>query len=80
VIQIGAYANQTLAKSRLETYAARAKDVLGDAARIIAPVRQANGRQLYRARFGLYAEQEARDMCGRLTQRGQSCIALTATR
>jgi D-alanyl-D-alanine carboxypeptidase len=80
VIQIGAYANQTLARSRLETYAARAKDVLGDAARIIAPIKQADGRKLYRARFGLYAEQEARDMCGRLTQRGQTCIALTATR
>ena len=35
---------------------------------------------LYRARFGLYAEQEARDVCNRLTQRGQSCFAAIQTR
>jgi len=31
---------------------------------------------LYRARFGPYAEREARNVCGALTQRGQSCFAV----
>jgi len=35
---------------------------------------------IYRARFGLFAEQEARDVCNRLTQRGQTCFAAVQTR
>jgi D-alanyl-D-alanine carboxypeptidase len=79
-IQIGAYADQTLAKAELATYAQKAQDVLGQAARIIAPITKADGHILYRARFGLYAEREARQVCDRLTQRGQTCFAAITTR
>jgi D-alanyl-D-alanine carboxypeptidase len=54
--------------------------VLGRASRIIAPVQSANGHTVYRARFGLFAEREARDVCSRLTQRGQTCFAAVQTR
>jgi D-alanyl-D-alanine carboxypeptidase len=78
-IQIGAYADQTLAKAQLALYAQRSMDVLGQADRIIAPL-QSEGHTIYRARFGLFAEREARDVCNRLTQRGQTCFAAVATR
>ena len=74
-VQIGAYANQSLAKASLQTYAAKAKDIIGQAAHIVAPIQNSGGRTLYRARFGPYAEREARDVCGQLTQRGQTCFA-----
>ena len=78
-IQIGAYADKALASAQLAAYAGKAHDVLARASRIIAPV-QANGHTIYRARFGLFAEREARDVCGRLTQRGQTCFAAVQTR
>ena len=37
-IQIGAYADQALAKAQLETYAGKAQDVLARAAQIVAPI------------------------------------------
>ena len=77
-IQIGAYADQALAKAELASYAQKAQDVLGQAARIVAPITKADGHTLYRARFGLYAEREARQVCDRLTQRGQTCFAAIA--
>jgi D-alanyl-D-alanine carboxypeptidase len=77
-IQIGAYADQALAKAELASYAQKAQDVLGQAARIVAPITRADGHTLYRARFGLYAEREARQVCDRLTQRGQTCFAAVA--
>ena len=79
-IQIGAYADPALAKAELASYAQKAQDVLGQAARIVAPITRADGQTLYRARFGLYAEREARQVCDRLTQRGQTCFAAVATR
>ena len=78
-IQIGAYADKALASAQLAAYAGKAQDVLARAERIIAPV-QSNGHTMYRARFGLFAEREARDVCGRLTQRGQTCFAAVQTR
>lgn len=78
-IQIGAYADKALASAQLAAYAGKAQDVLGRASRIIAPV-QSNGHTMYRARFGLFAEREARDVCNRLTQRGQTCFAAVQTR
>jgi D-alanyl-D-alanine carboxypeptidase len=80
VIQIGAYADQALAKAQLASYAQRAQDVLGRAAKIVAPIKGSNGHMLYRARFGLFAERDARQVCDRLTQRGQTCFAAIATR
>jgi D-alanyl-D-alanine carboxypeptidase len=77
-IQIGAYADKALAKAQLDSYAQKAQDVVGQAERIIAPITNPNGHTLYRARFGLYAERDARQVCGRLTQRGQTCFAALA--
>jgi D-alanyl-D-alanine carboxypeptidase len=79
-IQIGAYADKALADAQLKTYAGKAQDVLARASRIIAPITSSHGHTLYRARFGLFAEQEARDVCNRLTQRGQTCFAAVQTR
>ena len=75
-IQVGAYANQSLASAQLNSYATKARDIIGQAAHIVAPIQAANGHMLYRARFGPYAEQEARNVCGQLTQRGQTCFAV----
>lgn len=74
-IQIGVYTNRALADAQLKTYERRAHDVLAHALRIIAPLQHAHGRTIYRARFGLFAEAEARNVCNLLTQRGQTCIA-----
>src|SRR6185312_11729357 len=79
-IQIGAYADKALAAAQLKTYYGKASDVLARASQIISPSQTASGHTLYRARFGLYAEQEARDVCSRLTQRGQTCFAAVQTR
>ena len=75
-IQVGAYANQALASAQLNSYASKAKDIIGQAAHMVVPIQYANGHTLYRARFGPYAETEARNVCGQLTQRGQSCFAV----
>ena len=58
----------------------KAQDVLARAAKIISPTRTAEGHTIYRARFGLFAEREARDVCSRLTERGQTCFAAVQTR
>jgi D-alanyl-D-alanine carboxypeptidase len=75
-IQIGAYGNQTLAKAQLTNFVSKAKDILGAAAPFVAPIQYANGHTLYRARFGPYAEREARNVCSQLAQRGQTCFAV----
>ncbi|MCX7282193.1 MAG: SPOR domain-containing protein, partial [Alphaproteobacteria bacterium] len=79
-IQIGAYGDKALADAQLKTYAGKAQDVLARTFRIIAPITSARGHTLYRARFGLFAEQEAREVCNRLTQRGKTCFAAVQTR
>jgi D-alanyl-D-alanine carboxypeptidase len=79
-IQIGAYADKALAAAQLKTYYGKAQDVLARTSQIIAPITSPHGHVLYRARFGLFAEQEARDVCSRLTQRGQTCFAAVQTR
>jgi D-alanyl-D-alanine carboxypeptidase len=79
-IQIGAYADKALAAAQLKTYYGKAQDVLARASQIIAPITSARGHTIYRARFGLFAEQEAREVCNRLTQRGQTCFAAVQTR
>jgi D-alanyl-D-alanine carboxypeptidase len=79
-IQIGAYADKALADAQLKNYADKAQDVLARASRIIAPIQSSSGHTIYRARFGLFAEQEAREVCNRLTQRGQTCFAAVQTR
>lgn len=79
-IQIGAFANQALARAQLAAYAEKSMDVLGQAARIVAPFQSTDGHTMYRARFGPFPEREAREVCTRLTQRGQTCFAAIATR
>lgn len=79
-IQIGAYADKALAAAQLKTYYGKAQDVLARASQIIAPITSPQGHVIYRARFGLFAEAEARAVCNRLTQRGQTCFAAVQTR
>jgi D-alanyl-D-alanine carboxypeptidase len=80
MIQIGAYANQTLARAQLASYVERSMDVLGQAARTVVPFQSVDGHTLFRARFGPFPEREAREVCSRLTQRGQTCFAAIDTR
>ncbi len=79
-IQIGAFADVTSAKAQLSAYAERSMDVLGQAARIVVPFQGIDGHTLYRARFGPFPEREAREVCERLTERGQTCFAAIAER
>jgi D-alanyl-D-alanine carboxypeptidase len=78
-IQIGAYADKALAQAQLSAYADKARDVLGQAAKIVTPAQSADGHTIWRARFGLFAENEARDVCSRLSSRGQTCFAAIAS-
>jgi len=79
-IQIGAYADQAFAKAQLDAYAQKSMDVLGQAAHLVVPFQSSDGHTMYRARFGLFAERQAREVCDRLTQRGQTCFAAIAAR
>ncbi|HWU26833.1 MAG TPA: SPOR domain-containing protein, partial [Rhizomicrobium sp.] len=74
-IQIGAFADATSAKAQLSAYAERSMDVLGQASRIVIPFQSVDGHTLFRARFGPFGEREAREVCERLTERGQTCFA-----
>jgi D-alanyl-D-alanine carboxypeptidase len=78
-IQIGAYADQALAKVQLVAYAEKARDILGQAAQIVTPTQSADGHTVWRARFGLFEEDQAREVCSRLAQRGQACFAAIAS-
>jgi D-alanyl-D-alanine carboxypeptidase len=77
-IQIGAFADATIAKSQLAAYAERSMDVLGQADRQVIAFQSAEGHTLFRARFGPFPEREAREVCQRLTERGQTCFAALA--
>jgi len=79
-IQIGAFADSAIARAQLASYAERSMDVLGQASRIIVPFKAVDGQTLFRARFGPFVEREAREVCTRLTERGQTCFAALATR
>jgi D-alanyl-D-alanine carboxypeptidase len=77
-VQIGAYGDKNEAQAQLARYAERSMDVLGSARRVVAPFNSADGTRLYRARFGGFAESEAREVCRRMTERGQTCFATSA--
>jgi D-alanyl-D-alanine carboxypeptidase len=79
-IQIGAFGDSTMAKSQLAAYAERSMDVLGQADRQVIAFQSAEGKTLFRARFGPFPEREAREVCQRLTERGQTCFAALAQR
>lgn len=74
-VQIGAFASETLAKAKLAAFAKRGADVIGQAEKLIVPFPSVNGRTMYRARFGMFAENEARDICKQMVKRGQTCFA-----
>jgi D-alanyl-D-alanine carboxypeptidase len=78
-IQIGAFADPNQARGQLASYAEKSMDVLGQAARIVLPFTAVDGHTLYRARFGPFVEREAREVCARLTQRGQTCFTVLAS-
>jgi D-alanyl-D-alanine carboxypeptidase len=79
-IQIGAFVDMTSAKAQLASYAEHSMDVLGQAQRVVVPFKSAEGQTLFRARFGPFVEREAREVCERLTERGQTCFAAVAQR
>jgi D-alanyl-D-alanine carboxypeptidase len=76
VVQIGVFANQAVAQARLANLARRSVDLLGQAEQIVAMLPGKSGHALYRARFGVFAEDEARGICQQMKSRGQSCIAV----
>ncbi|HWD28300.1 MAG TPA: SPOR domain-containing protein [Rhizomicrobium sp.] len=78
-IQIGAFADANQARGQLASYAEKSMDILGQAARIVLPFQGVDGHTLYRARFGPFVEREAREVCSRLTQRGQTCFTVLAS-
>ena len=78
-IQIGAFADMVQAQTQLKSYAQRSADVLGQASRIVIPFQSVDGKTLFRARFGPFIEAEARAVCQRMTERGQTCFAALAS-
>jgi len=76
-VQIGAFASETLAQAKLSAFLQRGVDVLGQAQKLIIPFRS-DGRTLYRARLGMFAEAEARAICRLMVKRGQACFAAVA--
>ncbi|HEX5281360.1 MAG TPA: D-alanyl-D-alanine carboxypeptidase [Micropepsaceae bacterium] len=76
VVQIGVFADQALAHAKLATMARRSVDLLGQAEQIVATLPGRHGRMVYRARFGVFAEDEARGICAQMKRRRQSCIAV----
>jgi D-alanyl-D-alanine carboxypeptidase len=77
-VQIGVFASETLAQAQLAAFAKRGVDVIGQAEKLVIPFPAVGGHTLYRARFGLFAEDEARSICKRMTRRGQTCFAAPA--
>jgi D-alanyl-D-alanine carboxypeptidase len=77
-IQIGAFADMASARGQLAAYAERSMDVLGQSERVVVPFQSVDGKTLYRARFGPFVETEARAVCQRMAERGQTCFAAQA--
>ena len=73
-IQIGAYASAPLAEAQLVAYARQAIDIFAFSQRYVVPIAGNDGQTLYRARFGLFGEDEARDICNRMMEVGQTCF------
>lgn len=74
-VQIGAYGNRTLAMAELNKYAKRSSDVLGKAQQLVSITANPAGGTVYRARFGLFSETEARAVCKRISAQGATCFA-----
>jgi D-alanyl-D-alanine carboxypeptidase len=74
-VQIGAYASESIAKAELASYAQLSTETLGQAEQFITPFASFDGHKLYRARFGTFAEDEARSICSAMIRQGQQCFA-----
>ena len=74
-IQIGAFASEPIAEAQLVAYARQAIDIFAFSKRYVVPVPGNDGQMLYRARFGMFGEDEARDICKRMMTVGQTCFA-----
>jgi D-alanyl-D-alanine carboxypeptidase len=77
-VQVGAFASEALAQAKLTAFVKRGVDVVGQAQKLVIPFASGDGRILYRARLGMFGESEARDICKRMVQRGQVCLAAPA--
>lgn len=73
-VQIGVFASETLAQAQLAAFTRRGIDIVGQAQKLVIPFPSLGGHTLYRARLGLFGEDEARDICKRMAQRGQTCF------
>ncbi len=74
-IQIGAFASAPLAEAQLVAYAKQAIDIFAFSQRYVVPIAGNDGQMLYRARFGMFGEDEARGICSRMMEVGQTCFA-----
>lgn len=74
-IQIGAFASEPIAEAQLVAYARQALDIFAFSKRYVVPIESNDGQTLYRARFGMFGEDEARDICNRMMEVGQTCFA-----
>jgi D-alanyl-D-alanine carboxypeptidase len=79
-VQIGAFNDVPTARAELAAYAEKSAGKLGEAEKIIVPYTGSDGKTMYRARFGNFAEREARAICVALTHQGHSCFASTLAR
>jgi len=65
-IQIGAFASAPIAEAQLVAYAKQAIDIFAFSQRYVVPIAGNDGQTLYRARFGMFGEDEARTLFGKL--------------
>lgn len=79
-VQIGAFGDVPTARAQLAAYAQRSMGMFVQADRIIVPFTGADGKTMFRARFGTFAEAEARSICTRLLRSGHTCFPATLAR
>ena len=74
-IQVGAFANETQARTATDNARRKASDMLASARPAIGSVRQANAT-LYRARLTGLSREAASNACEKITRSGTGCIIL----
>ena len=75
-VQVGAFANQNVAKSATNAARQHARDVLGSAQATVASVKQPGGT-LYRARLGGLSREAASQACERLSRARTNCMVVS---
>jgi D-alanyl-D-alanine carboxypeptidase len=73
-VQIGAFASLAIAEAQLVAYARQAIDIFAFSQREVVPIQGTDGQTLYRARFGPFGEEEARDICKQMMETGRTCF------